>query len=902
MQAQSYTMPSGSGSADYTTCSGTFYDAGGVNGGHGTNQNSSITFHPSTQGMSVRLVFSVFRVGTGATMTIYDGPDNTANIIGEYDRYISPLGIEIVATANNPTGEMTIEFVSGASAEEGWVAAVSCRAPCQPYTISIDEERTTKPMVDDMYFNVCQNDQVTFCATGDYPQSGQLYEQSDANVTFSWQFGADATPQNGQCCTKVFNEVHGYEFYLTAHDAQNCYPSAIFKGRVRVAGDPVQNVTNLPDVCSGTILPIIMDTTNVAMIEIDPVSDYTSGSLNVADLTFLPDGNSVSYTSELTYTVFEPGQTLTNINDLLGICLDMEHSYLGDLSIRITCPSGQSCLLKAYGSPTVSGGIATSGSTGGGGIHLGFAPDPSSGTPCYTTPGEPLTYCFTPQSTTPMGNNGPTTSVTYTDPCGNTDTWQQLNAGDYGSYENMNVLLGCQLNGAWTITVTDNISLDNGYIFSWGLSLNPNLIPGGWGYDVGIEDVYWSGENLTPNPESDHIFEGSLTTDDPGNFIYQITIVDEYGCEYTRDVPLNVIQTPEPHLPELLNICTGTETATLDPAFDYIGPASLISYQWSTGETAPIIYVSDTGYYYVNVTTYNADHSLACSTPDTVYVDISPMPVADFEATSLSGCAPLNLQLVPQCSFVDGLSHPEITMFYNWVVTNENNTVVFTSAEASPMLSLDVGGVYSVQLTVRTDAGCTDSKTREEYLTVYPQPHANFIYNLVAYGIEAGGTYNFVNTTDISAFNLGDNLVWHWNYGDEQTSNDFEGPHEYINSGIYTITLSVNTAFGCSDETSQRIRIPTPYYFYVPNAFSPNGDGKNDIFKPYGFGFNAEKYEFMVFERTGRLVFRTDNYEQGWNGMDNGKRIAYGAYVYVIRTEDMDGEPKEYTGTVTVIR
>ena len=58
----------------------------------------------------------------------------------------------------------------------------------------------------------------------------------------------------------------------------------------------------------------------------------------------------------------------------------------------------------------------------------------------------------------------------------------------------------------------------------------------------------------------------------------------------------------------------------------------------------------------------------------------------------------------------------------------------------------------------------------------------------------------------------------------------------------------------------------------------------------------------MIFDRTGRLIFRTENYEQGWNGQDNGKPAPYGAYVYVVRTENMDGEPKEYTGTVTVIR
>ncbi len=902
LSAQNYNMPTGSRSAQYTTCQGTFYDAGGANGNHGTNQNSTITFQPSTQGMSIRLIFSVFRVADGATMNIYDGPDNTAELIATYDQYISPLGIEIVATTNNPTGAITVTFTSGSRVSEGWVAAVSCHAPCQPYTISIDEVHTSKPLVDGSYFNVCKNEEVTFCATGNYPQSGQLYEQSDDNVTFTWQFTSEDTPHNGQCYSKVFNEAHGYQFYLSAHDAQNCYPSAIFKGRVRVSDNIVRDVISLPDVCSGTEFPLIIDTNEVGQIIIDPISDYTSATLNLADQTFLPDGSGVSYHSELTYTVFEPGQTLTNINDLLGICLDLEHSYLGDLSISITCPSGQSCMLKAYGSPSVPGGISTSGSSGGAGIHLGFAPDPETYNACYTTPGEPLTYCFTPQSTTPMGSNGPTTQVTYTDPCGTRETWSQLNAGDYGSYENMSVLLGCQLNGQWVITVTDNIGQDNGYIFSWGLSLNPDIIPGGWGYEVGLDTIYWSDENLTPNPESDHPFEGTIHADEPGTFNYQITIVDDYGCEYVENIPLKVIPTPEPNLPETLSICPGTQYATLDPAINYFGLSNLISYRWNNGETTSTISVNDVGSYYLTVTTYNSDHSLACTANDTTRINASPIPVVDFDANHLADCTPLNTLLRPHCSFDDGGTHPEISLYYDWTVFDENYATVFTSTEQSPNLTLTVKGNYTVKLVVRTENGCSDSMIRENYLTVYSQPQASFDYRIASLGVDDGGTCNFVNTTDISNFNISDNIEWHWNYGDGQESNDFDGPHEYEKSGLYTVTLDIYTGSGCYDQTSNTIRIPSPYYFYIPNSFSPNEDGNNDIFKPYGYGMKPETFEMLIFDRTGRLVFHTTNYEQGWDGKDNGKLAPFGAYVYVIRTESMDGEKKEYSGTVTVIR
>ena len=278
------------------------------------------------------------------------------------------------------------------------------------------------------------------------------------------------------------------------------------------------------------------------------------------------------------------------------------------------------------------------------------------------------------------------------------------------------------------------------------------------------------------------------------------------------------------------------------------------------------------------------------------------MPRADFEGTHLVGCSPLTAHLHSLCSFVDGEAHGEIGLSYEWIVTNEHNAVVFTSTAENPTVTLQVRGNYTVQLIVRTSGGCTDSLTLVDFITVFPQPHANFNYSLVALGIDAGGTYNFANTTDISAFTANDNLVWHWDYGDGEESDLFDGAHEYVYSGNYTIHLSVNTESGCSDETSQNIHIPTPYYFYVPNAFTPNNDGINEIFRPYGYGFNPEKYEFLIFERTGRLIFQTNNYEQGWNGYDNGKLVPFGSYIYLIRTENMEGEPKEYTGTVTVVQ
>ena len=911
VHAQTINMPSGTSSAEYTTCNAVFYDAGGLTGNHGANQASTITFHPGTPGMAVRIIFTIFNVGSGATLIAYDGPDDTAPVIATYDEFISPIGLEIVATADNPTGDVTVTFTSGSNVDDGWSAQVDCRAPCQAYTITIDETHTTKPMVDSLYFNVCLDEEVTFCATGNYPQSGILYNQADSNVTFTWTFGTDGEPVEGPCFTKVFDYFQGWDFILTAQDEQHCFPSAIFKGRVRVSDNPLRNIAELPDVCSGTVIPITIDTTDNATIGVTSINNSVSGTLNVADTTFLPDGSNISYTSELVYSIFEPGQTLNDINDLLGICLDLEHSYLGDLDIRITCPSGQSCQLKAYSSSTtVPGGVATAGSSGGSNIHLGFAPDPSSNSPCYLTPGVPLTYCFTPQSTTPMGGTGsPVTNITYTDPCGNTETWNQLNAGDYGSYENMNVLVGCQLNGAWTITVTDHLASDNGYIFSWGLSLSDDIIPGGWGYDVDIDHVDWLGDNIIPNTQTSALYEATITTDDPGDFTYTVNLWDEYGCNYDTTFTIHVVQTPEPELPELLNICVGERT-TLDPQFDYVGPAGLIDYAWSTSETTPTITTDESGQFQVCITTYNADHSLSCSKCDTAEVVFNPQPVANFSADILENCSPLNVRLTPDITFTDGQPHTnDVTLSYRWSVTDESNIEVASSTQSSPSFSLNNAGLYSVHLFVETQFGCADSVTQTNYLTVYAQPIADFLSNPERTSLSENGDIYFINITDTTVFSENDVIHWTWNYGDgSDDTYDKNGFHTYSEWGEFMVTLSVITDRECQSTISHVVYIEADLLF--PNIITPNGDGKNDVFAIKNMNPLLPNI-LTIYDRWGKKVYEQKNYQtfmrEGSDVIENAgegfgaEKLSDGVYYYTFHYEGYT-KAVDYHGTLTIIR
>lgn len=193
------------------------------------------------------------------------------------------------------------------------------------------------------------------------------------------------------------------------------------------------------------------------------------GGIFDADTTFLPDvpnGTVTTYDAPLLISGFNPGQTITDVSQIQQICLTMEHSYLGDLWIQVEAPSGEIITLKPQ--------------NGGGSCDLGepFATGPVDGSAgsLLTDPGNGFEYCFNanPVYGTMVAESN---NFTHTIPAagGGTYTDEYLPAGSYTSSESFNGLVGADMNGTWTVHVTDQFNLDNGYIFNWYISLIGDL-------------------------------------------------------------------------------------------------------------------------------------------------------------------------------------------------------------------------------------------------------------------------------------------------------------------------------------------------------------------------------------------------------------------------------------------
>ncbi|HRE97052.1 MAG TPA: gliding motility-associated C-terminal domain-containing protein, partial [Flavobacteriales bacterium] len=93
------------------------------------------------------------------------------------------------------------------------------------------------------------------------------------------------------------------------------------------------------------------------------------------------------------------------------------------------------------------------------------------------------------------------------------------------------------------------------------------------------------------------------------------------------------------------------------------------------------------------------------------------------------------------------------------------------------------------------------------------------------------------------------------------------------------------------------------YTIYAPNAFTPDGDGRNDIFFVTGEGFDPTRFEFFIFNRWGEVIFQSESAANGWNGMHNGQKAKNDVYVWKIKSKDQwTGQKFETYGHVTLIR
>lgn len=216
---------------------------------------------------------------------------------------------------------------------------------------------------------------------------------------------------------------------------------------------------------------------------------------------------------------------------------------------------------------------------------------------------------------------------------------------------------------------------------------------------------------------------------------------------------------------------------------------------------------------------------------------------------------------------------------FNWTIT-PNTAVNFLSSTDQPTmgLSFTYQGVYSVSLTVANVSG---TFTANQSITVTASPRASFSASLNAIG--------FPNQLVLTNFSSNASS-YTWMYSETAvTDNTADVVHSYSASGAYTVALIAFNAGGCSDTSRYSFYISDSSGVTLPNVFTPNADGVNDVFKPIARGIKSMKVN--IYSRYGNLVASWDNVNGHWDGYTpSGMLCETGTYFCVMEATGFDGK------------
>ena len=521
LAGQNYTMDGTS----ITDCNGTFYDPGGSTGNYSDNQNLTTTIcSDGTAGTHIRLSFSGADIAPGDALCFYDGQNLAAPLLSCQTDYNPGQPFLIQATAVNPTGCLTVSFVSNSSGTgTGWAAAISCVPSCQSILADLVSTNPAAVPVDTGWIDICPGERVFFAGKGEYLQNNFAYQQSDLTTTFEWNFG-DGGIAYGPNTSHRFDQPGGYYVQLALTDQQGCRNTNLINQRIRVAAKPNFQLTGMLDqsICAGDTVALsanVAGNGNNQTLLVTPNASSFAVEGSRSDSLALPDGTGIPYETTIFFTEFSPGQVLVSPTDLESICVDMEHSWARDVEISLTCPNGQSIILHDH-----PGNF-------GGQVFLG---EPNDNDNVNPIPGLGYDYCWV--------NNAPNpTWIEYANTVlGGNGT---IPSGDYSTFNPIADLVGCPLNGEWSIRVTDWWPIDNGFIFNWSLKFLDELYPNVESFTPALTSWNW---NSHPSIFFQTVDSIAAAPQNAGTAGYTFTVNDAFGCSWDTLLTVSVLPPTHP--------------------------------------------------------------------------------------------------------------------------------------------------------------------------------------------------------------------------------------------------------------------------------------------------------------------------------------------------------------------
>jgi gliding motility-associated-like protein len=497
--------------------------------------------------------------------------------------------------------------------------------------------------------------------------------------------------------------------------------------------------------------------------------------------------------------------------------------------------------------------------------------------------------------------DGPTQSL-YTPTPGALDNYSGTTYEDYDVSLTVMLLTGCQYQTSMKVRVNPEPIGD----FSSNISL---LTCGEIGFTLdavykGYTDYQWT---IKLNGVSQPVANNGLST-------LMIQYPRMIGADQQVEISLQVVNFATCKSPVVTQNLVVPQQKSIDPNFS-VSPGTPPefpdagydfthlnfdpdwTYTWSFGDGSPAVTLQDLSVHhdYTKPGTFWAKLTAAqgtCVFKDSIEATVlAHRPIVDFDYDPATGCAPLLVNFTNKSQYVDPSS-------FEW----DFGVGEAPSYAINPSHLFEKPGIYTVKLSAKDAAdGLIAVNQKNFIIEVKEKPLAYFSAKPIVVYIP--GKVYLINQS------LGA-TDYHWDFGDETTSTEFQPTHEYTKEGIFGISLiayASNTT--CADTFKLATGIQALYGgdIYLPNAFVPSalgpGNGRadqNSLFLPLTRGLRD--YNLQIFNRWGQLVFETADTSHGWDGYYNGQPCPPDVYVYKLTTRQENGQTVTRVGDINLIR
>jgi gliding motility-associated-like protein len=493
--------------------------------------------------------------------------------------------------------------------------------------------------------------------------------------------------------------------------------------------------------------------------------------------------------------------------------------------------------------------------------------------------GEELT--FTVDSSDPTSCNNQTGELTITGLSPNTGYVVSFNNEPSNSYtSNINGVIF--ISGLAPGDYTDFVITFEGCDFTNNTQVTINDLEAPQ-IDAGPDQVACEGEQIVlsaTNPDgatinwNNGITDGVLFSPALGVTTYTVT-ANLNGCTETDQVTVTVSPAPAVSAGNDITICEGESII--------LSGSGASTYVWDNAVVNGQPFNPPLG-----TTTYTVTGEVdGCVGTDQVNIIVEAAPPISFDVFSDIDCAFSEITLVN--------TSPGTSTSCLW---DMGDGTILTSCD-SVIHSYSQTGCFDVGLTITTAGGCQSTATVSDAICLESGPIADFTAD-PSFAYTSDPAFDFTNESSGA-------VSYEWYFGDfSGTSNEVNPSYTYSigQDGFYDVRLVAYNSNGCADTVTRRIEIREELIFWVPNAFTPDQDQYNEVFKPiFTSGFDPFDYNLLILNRWGEVIFESNNASVGWDGTYGGEIVKDGVYVWKIEFKDRyTDERYERIGSISLMK